>query len=71
LRARAKGLVERLIPKPTAAEMAEALRLGCQEMLRFGVTSVIEPGLNADEIRAYQSFYRPSSIGRGNCSSET
>ena len=62
LRARAKGLVERLIPKPTAAEMAEALRLGCQEMLRFGVTSVIEPGLNADEIRAYQSFYKSGRL---------
>ncbi|MBM4457450.1 MAG: amidohydrolase [Chloroflexi bacterium] len=62
LRAKAKGLVERLIPKPTAAEMAEALRLGCQEMLRFGITSVIEPGLNADEIRAYQSFYKSGRL---------
>ena len=57
LRAKAKGLVRRLIPQPTADETRQALRLGCREMLRFGITSVIEPGLNSEEIRAYQSFY--------------
>ena len=57
LRAKAKGLVRRLIPQPTADETRQALRLGCREMLRFGITSVIEPGLNSAEIRAYQSFY--------------
>ena len=48
LRAKAKGLVRRLIPQPTADETRQALRLGCREMLRFGITSVIEPGLNSD-----------------------
>ena len=62
LRAKAKGLVDRLIPKPTAAAMAEALRLGCREMLRFGVTSVIEPGLNAEEIRVYQALHMSGQL---------
>ena len=62
LRAKAKGLVRRLIPQPTADETRQALRLGCREMLRFGITSVIEPGLNSEEIRAYQSFYEDGEL---------
>ena len=62
LRAKAKGLVRRLIPQPTADETRQALRLGCREMLRFGITSVIEPGLNSEEIRAYQSFYEDDEL---------
>jgi len=62
LRAKAKGLVRRLIPQPTADETRLALRLGCREMLRFGITSVIEPGLNSDEIRAYQSLYEDGEL---------
>jgi len=62
LRAKAKGLVRRLIPQPTAEETRQALRLGCREMLRFGITSVIEPGLNSAEIRAYQSFYTTGEL---------
>ena len=37
--------------------MREHLRLACAEANRHGITSVIEPGLQAREIRAYQSFY--------------
>lgn len=55
LRAAAKGLVRRLIPPPTLAEMQHAIRLGCAQMHRFGITSVIEPGVNAAEARAYQA----------------
>jgi predicted amidohydrolase YtcJ len=62
LRAKAKGLVRRLIPQPTADETRQALRLGCREMLRFGITSVIEPGLNSEEIRAYQSLYEDGEL---------
>ncbi len=57
LRASAKGLVQRLIPPPTLSEMRRAIELGCQQLHRFGITSVIEPGLNAEEMRAYQSLY--------------
>jgi predicted amidohydrolase YtcJ len=65
LRAKAKGLVRRLIPQPSADETRQALRLGCREMLRFGITSVIEPGLNSEEIRAYQSFYEDGDFRYG------
>ena len=62
LRASAKTLVERLIPTPTLEQMKQSLRLACEEMHRFGVTSVIEPGLAAPEIRAYQSLYQDSEL---------
>ncbi len=62
LRASAKGLVRRLIPPPTTEQIKESLRLGCQEMHRFGITSVVEPGLRPPEIRAYQSFYQDGGL---------
>lgn len=62
LRASAKALVERLIPRPTLEQMKQSLRLACQEMHRFGITSVIEPGLRPEEIRAYQSLYRDGEL---------
>jgi predicted amidohydrolase YtcJ len=62
LRASAKTLVRSLIPKPTLEQMKESLRLACQEVHRFGITSVVEPGLVSEEIRAYQSFYQDGGL---------
>jgi predicted amidohydrolase YtcJ len=62
LRASAKSLVRRLIPQPTPQQMQESLRLACGEMHRFGITSVVEPGLRPEEIRAYQSFYQGGEL---------
>ncbi len=62
IRANAKALIDRLIPKPTPEQMKEALRLACAQVHRFGITSVIEPGLYAEEIHAYQSFYRDGEL---------
>lgn len=62
LRANAKGLVRSLIPPLTAEQIRQALRLGCQEMHRFGITSVVEPGLRPPDIRAYQSFYQDGEL---------
>ena len=62
LRASAKTLVRSLLPKPTIDEMKSYLRLACTEMHRFGITSVVEPGLRPEEIRAYQSFYRDGEL---------
>ena len=42
--------------------MKESLRLACEEMHRFGITSVIEPGLTPEEIRAFQSFYQDGDL---------
>ncbi len=63
LRASAKTLVQRLMPKPTIEEMQRSLRLGCQEMHQHGITSIVEPGLRPQEIRAYQSLYQQGGLG--------
>jgi predicted amidohydrolase YtcJ len=62
LRASAKTLVRRLIPKPSQAEMQEHVRLACHEMHQFGITSIVEPGLYPREIRAFQSAYRGGDL---------
>jgi hypothetical protein len=62
LRASAKTLVLRLIPQPALEQRKEWLRLACAEMHRFGITSLVEPGLQPDEIRAYQSLYRDGAL---------
>jgi predicted amidohydrolase YtcJ len=62
LRASAKTMVRRLFPKPTLEQMKESLRLACKEMHQFGITSVVEPGLTPEEIRAYQSFFQDGDL---------
>jgi predicted amidohydrolase YtcJ len=62
LRASAKTLMRPLIPKPTMEGMRESLRLACREMHSFGITSVVDPGLRPEEIRAYQSFYADGEL---------
>jgi predicted amidohydrolase YtcJ len=44
----AQGLVERVIPRPTKAEMEEALRVGLEEARRVGVTSVQDISVDGD-----------------------
>jgi predicted amidohydrolase YtcJ len=62
LRASAKALVRRLIPEPTLEQKKQSLRLACEEMHRFGITSIIEPGLQPSEIRAFQSLYQDGEL---------
>jgi len=62
LRASAKMLVRPLVPQPTQEQMKQELRLACREMHRFGITSVVEPGLYPREIHAYQSFYQDGEL---------
>jgi predicted amidohydrolase YtcJ len=62
LRAAAKLLVRALLPQPTLAELQEALALGCQEMNRYGITSVIDPGLYPYEMHAYQAFHQAGGL---------
>jgi len=54
LRAKAKGLARRLLPKPSERELISSVVLGCRALNKFGITSVIDPGLYPAEIRAYQ-----------------
>jgi hypothetical protein len=62
LRARAKTMVRREIPKPTLEQMKGFLKLACESMHQYGITSVVEPGLTPEEIRAYQSFYQDGDL---------
>ncbi|MEZ4613427.1 MAG: amidohydrolase family protein [Caldilineaceae bacterium] len=62
LRAAAKLLVRNLILRPTQAELVEAVRLGCADMHRFGITSVIDPGLMPFEVSAYQAAYAQGKL---------
>ena len=62
LRASAKAAVRRLMPRPHPEEMRAWLRLACDEMHRFGITSLVEPGLRPEEIRAYQASYRAGEL---------
>lgn len=57
IRAAAKQLVRSLIPRPTLAEQKAALGLGCADFNRFGITSVVDPGLRPGEMRAYQAYH--------------
>jgi predicted amidohydrolase YtcJ len=57
LRAKAKILVRGLVPRPTLSQLLEAVRLGCREFNRFGITSVLDPGLYPWEMHAYQAAY--------------
>jgi predicted amidohydrolase YtcJ len=57
LRAAAKLFVRSLLPCPTLDELKSAIHLGCQEMNRWGITSVVDPGLYPYEITAYQAVH--------------
>jgi predicted amidohydrolase YtcJ len=57
LRASAKPFVRNLLPRPSPAELETAIHLGCAEMNRYGITSVVDPGLYPWEMGAYQSFF--------------
>ncbi|MEN9935424.1 MAG: hypothetical protein RLZZ387_2003 [Chloroflexota bacterium] len=54
LRAAAKLFCRTLLPRPTPEECVDALDAAGQTYLAHGITSVLEPGLEAWEIRAYQ-----------------
>jgi predicted amidohydrolase YtcJ len=51
----ASGLVTAEPPEPTLGEQVESVRLGVREMLRLGVTSVVDPASRMGEVmRVYQ-----------------
>jgi predicted amidohydrolase YtcJ len=62
LRASAKSLVRRLLPEPTVPELVEAIDAASRAYLEVGITSVLDPGLVPDEIRAYQYAYRRGKL---------
>ncbi len=57
--------VRNLLPQPTLDELKKAVRLGCGEMNRYGITSVVDPGLYPFEMAAYQAVYEERARGEG------
>lgn len=53
LRAAAKQLVRRLLPAPREAELIDALEAAGKAYLAVGITSILDPGLRPEELRAY------------------
>jgi hypothetical protein len=53
LRETAGGLVEKIVPEPTAAEYDEGLRRGLEMARRFGITSLIEANAGQEILSAY------------------
>jgi len=62
LRASAKLFGRNLVPQPTENDIAEALKLACPLMHKFGITSIIDPGLKSYEIRGYQTLYQAGGL---------
>lgn len=61
-RAGAKKMVRSLVPAPTQAEMQDWIRQGSREMSKLGITSLVEPGLTARELQAYQSVHTAQGL---------
>jgi predicted amidohydrolase YtcJ len=53
--AKARSAIQTRLPKLTQTEMCRNLELACEEMHRFGITSIIDPGLWPAQIAAYQA----------------
>jgi hypothetical protein len=62
MRAAAKQLVRPFVPRPTLAELKQAVRLGCRDFNSYGITSVIDPGLMPHEMQAYQGVYQEGGL---------
>lgn len=62
LRAAAKALCRRLLPEPTEAERVAAIEGAGRAYLAVGITSVLEPGLRPDELRAYMRARREDRL---------
>ncbi len=62
LRASAKSFVRKLLAEPTVPELIEAIDAASRAYLEVGITSILDPGLIPDEIRAYQHALRRGKL---------
>lgn len=62
LRGRAIDLMTAAFPPQSRDEMEEALRQACQDYLKQGFTTVIEPGVLAPQIEAYKSLHAKGGL---------
>jgi predicted amidohydrolase YtcJ len=56
------GRIARLIPRPTRAQEADALRAAVRTYHAAGITSVVDPGLPADELGAFQTLWERGEL---------
>ncbi len=59
---RAKAMVTDAIPAPTMAEMTTAIGRACRAYHAVGLTTVVDPGLTPDEVRAYDRAAREGAL---------
>lgn len=62
LRAAAKELCRRFLPVPTQVECVEALEAAGNGYLSYGITSILDPGLQPWEIQAYLAARRAGRL---------
>jgi hypothetical protein len=62
LREGAAGLVERHIPEPTAEDYLEGLRKGMALANRFGITAIIDAGVDNKILEAYRELDRRNEL---------
>ena len=60
--AAAFGSIARLLPAPTRAQEVDALRAAIKKYHAAGITSVIEPGLEAAELGSFQSLWKSGEL---------
>ncbi len=61
-RDRAKYLITSAIPDYTIADLEHGIKTACAEYNRLGITSIAEPGLTPERIRAFQNVRRDGSL---------
>ena len=63
LRENAAGLVERLVPEPTAEERQAGLRLAVERAHRFGIVALTEASAGPESLAAYDDLDRAGELG--------
>jgi predicted amidohydrolase YtcJ len=61
-RDRAKRLIQDVIPLPTLSDREGFIKTACAEYNRLGITSVAEPGLFPEQLRAFQNVRRTGDL---------
>jgi predicted amidohydrolase YtcJ len=56
LKEAAQALVDKIIPEPTTSEKLDAIRVGIATAHRFGVTSVMDAGVEATELELFEKL---------------
>ncbi|MCA1560951.1 MAG: amidohydrolase, partial [Acidobacteria bacterium] len=62
LKESAMTLVDRLVPRPTSADRARALRAAIAEAHRYGVTSIQNVGTSAEDLDLYDELSRAGDL---------